>query len=234
MRLRLRLDRPDASAGPALEGFVDALLQKFENCRAGLGDEVIAAGDAEAFFVALYEPEREGLAEIIRRQQPQLDEAGAQTMIAQVEELLRTVAIPGYLRLAIPFTQRERNGFYLVRDPLHGAERAGWAVAGTLLGAFVVWAPFIPLWSKEWVLPFFLGGLVFPELRRWWELRRYEAELNRLVARSDAEIGRVEMTYLMRDPAAEQKRPRRALARGAGAGGQGAGGQGGGGQGEKA
>jgi len=227
MRTRFRLSLPTSAPAAALDGFVDALLQKFENCRAGLADEAIASGGAEAFFLALYEPERERLAEIVRRQQPQLDAAGVETMVAQIEDLLRGVAIPGYVRLAAPFTARERNGFYLLREPLHGVERAAWAAAGTLLGAFVVWAPFIPLWSKEWVLPFFLGGLVFPDARRWWELRRYEAELNRVVGRADAEIGRLEMSTLMRDPAsAGAARSRGARRRSAGPAGAGDAGEG--------
>ena len=64
------------------------------------------------------------------------------------------------------------------------------------IGLFVVWAPFIPLWSKEWVLPFTVGGLVFPELRRWLSMRQYEGELNQLVGRADREIARVDLAYL--------------------------------------
>ena len=64
------------------------------------------------------------------------------------------------------------------------------------IGFFVVWAPFIPLWSKEWVLPFTVGGLVFPELRRWFSFRQYEGELNQLVGRADREIARVDLAYL--------------------------------------
>ena len=64
------------------------------------------------------------------------------------------------------------------------------------LGFLVVWAPFVPLWSKEWVLPFTVGGLVFPELRRWLSFRRYEGELNQLVTRADHEIARVDLAYL--------------------------------------
>lgn len=187
----------DAPVSPAIDGFVDALLQKFENCRSGLSDEALSAGGAERFFLDLYEPERARLREILRRQQPHLEEAAGEALLARVEELLSSVVLPGYVRLAAPFIARERNGFFLAREPLHAAERVGWAAAGTLLGAFVVWAPFIPLWSKEWVLPFFLGGLVFPELRRWFELTRYERELNRVVRRADAEIGRIEMNFLM-------------------------------------
>jgi hypothetical protein len=68
-----------------------------------------------------------------------------------------------------------------------------------LVGALVVWAPFIPLWSKHWIWAFGLGGLFAPEVRRYLAWRRYERELNGLVARSDRELGRVREAYLVGD-----------------------------------
>jgi hypothetical protein len=193
-----------ARRGPSvLDGFVDGVLQKFENCRAWLDDAALVRRDGDSFFRPLYEAERDRLKDAIRLEQQHLGETGRDAMFAQVDELLRSVAIPAYERIAVRFTVRERNGFYLLREPLHGVERVGWAMAGIAVGVFVVWAPFIPLWSKEWVLPFFLAGLVFPELRRWWEIRRYERELNRLVARTDAEIGRLDLSFLLREGAKE-------------------------------
>ncbi len=186
-------------APAALDGFVDVVLQKFENCRAGLDDGALAPSHGDAFFRPLYDAERDHLKDAIRLEQPHLGDAGRDAMFTQIDDLVRSVTLPSYVRIAVRFTARERNGFYLLREPLHGLERAGWALAGTIVGGFVVWAPFIPLWSKEWVLPFFLAGLVFPELRRWWEIRRYERELNRIVARTDAEIRRLDFGYLLRD-----------------------------------
>lgn len=61
------------------------------------------------------------------------------------------------------------------------------------LGGFVVWAPFIPLWEKEWVLPFVVLGLLFPNIRRYFALRRYQSELNGIVAHADDEIRRAEL-----------------------------------------
>jgi hypothetical protein len=40
---------------------------------------------------------------------------------------------------------------------------------------------------------------VFPELRRYFALRRYQAELNWLVAHADDEIWRMEMAFLTRE-----------------------------------
>jgi len=44
-------------SGGELDGFVDSLLQKFEDCRHGLSDDSVLDGGetAEAFFVKLYE-----------------------------------------------------------------------------------------------------------------------------------------------------------------------------------
>jgi hypothetical protein len=179
-----------------LDGFVDSLLQTFENCRPGLSEETIAAGGAEAFFVDLYEKEISRLRELIRRSQTHLSEAERDELFRRVDERVRKVVLPGYARLTSSFTRRERNDFYLTPEALHGAERLGWGVAGLLLGGFVVAAPFIPLWSKEWVLVFATVGLLFPNLRRVFALRRYQAELNQLVTRTDDEIWRMDLALM--------------------------------------
>jgi hypothetical protein len=72
----------------------------------------------------------------------------------------------------------------------------GFSAAGLLLGAFIVWAPFIPLNAKEWVFVFGLGGLVFPDLRRVFAWKRYESELNDVVGRTDDEIFRMDLALL--------------------------------------
>ena len=103
--------------------------------------------------------------------------------------------LPAYARLASGFTPRERNDFYL--RPRRCTASSGWpGPPGLALGGFVVWAPFIPLWSKEWVLVFGLGGFVFPTIRRYFALRRYQHELNDLVARTDDEIWRLDLGFL--------------------------------------
>jgi hypothetical protein len=124
--------------------------------------------------------------------------ATREELFHQVDELLRKVLVPAYERIVAPFTLRERNDFYLAPENWHGLERVGWGATGIVLGAFVVWAPFIPIWSKEWVLVFAVGGLVFPTLRRFLALRRYEGDLNRLVARADDEIWRMSLAALTR------------------------------------
>jgi hypothetical protein len=179
-----------------LDGFVDSLLQTFENCRLGLSEGTVRAGGTEAFFQDLYEKEVPRLREQIRRSQTHLSQAEREDLFRRVDERIRKVVLPAHARLSSRFTRRERNDFYLTPDALHGAERLGWGVLGLLLGAFVVWAPFIPLWSKEWVLVFAVGGLVFPDLRRVFALRRYQAELEQLVTRTDDEIWRMDLALM--------------------------------------
>ena len=191
--------RPAASGGPGpLDSFVDSLVQKFENCRVGLSDETLAKGacGVEAWATALYEEETARLRDTIRLEESLLTREAREELFRKVDDLVRKVVIPGWVRVASSFTPRERNGFYGLAEPLHGVERACWALLGMGLGFLVVWAPFIPIWSKEWVLPFTVGGLVFPELRRWFSFRRYEGELNQLVTRADREIVRVDLAYL--------------------------------------
>jgi hypothetical protein len=195
-----QLVRPRAALPPApLGGFCDGLLQTFENCRAGLSDDDARAGGgrAEKYFAQLYERERPRLDDAVALHGGHMAPGARAQLLAAVEERARTVIIPAYARLAAPLTLRERNDFYLTAPPLHALERLAFAAAGMLLGAFIVWAPFIPIWSKELILVTGVGGLLFPELRRLLALRRYQAEINRLVARTDADVARLEMALLL-------------------------------------
>jgi len=178
--------------------FVDRLLQTFEDRRPGLKDAQLRSGEAscESFFVDVYEKERARLQDLVSGME-HLEPRAREALFSEVDKLIRTVVIPAYLRVTVKFTPTERNDFFLIREGLHALERVGWGVVGMAVGAFVVWAPFIPLWSKEWVLPFAIGGLFLPELRRWLSFRRYERELNKLVAHADREAGRIDVAYLM-------------------------------------
>jgi hypothetical protein len=145
------MGRDDATKGRMLGGFVDSLVQMFENCRPGLTDQILREGHegVERFFVELYEKERPRLAETVQQQERHLSAEDRRELVERINERIRKVVIPAYVRLAGRFTPRERNDFYLAPEPLHGLERLGWTVAGMGIGAFVVWAPFIPLWQNE-------------------------------------------------------------------------------------
>ncbi|MCK6545051.1 hypothetical protein L6R52_04230 [Myxococcota bacterium] len=181
----------------SLGRFVDRLIQTFEDCRGGLSDDTIAGGTpaVERFFLDLYEKEAERFEDTIR-DQPLLDDEARAKLRAEIDARIRKVVIPAYVRLAIKFTPRERNDFYALPEKLHTFERIGLGVAGIILGLLVIAAPFIPLWSKEWVVPFMIAGLVFPNIRRYFALRRYEKELNQLVARTDRDFARIDVAYL--------------------------------------
>ena len=190
---------------PVLDRFVDSLLSSFENRRPGVTDEMTrdrAAG--EAFFADIYEKETARLVDTVRTEEPHLAPEARAELVRQVDALIRKVVIPAYARLALPFTRRERNGFFVLPEPLHLLERLLWAGAAMALGAFAVWAPFVPLWEKYWIVPFALGGFFMPGVRRLLSLSRYEAELNSLVAKADREIARVDRAYLMAGEALDQ------------------------------
>jgi hypothetical protein len=197
-RLARALGGGGVPRAPILDGFVDSVLQSFENCRPGLADETLAADPAAAtaFFVDLYEREMPRLLDTIRLEEPHLSPEARAEYARRIDTLFRKVVVPAYVRMSVRFTRRERNGFYVVPDPFHPLERVLTCLAGVLVGGFVVWAPFIPLWEKTWVLPFALGGLFVPEVRRALALKGYEAELNRLVDKAEAEIGRIDTAYL--------------------------------------
>ena len=198
---------------PMLGGLVDSLLQTFENCRVGLSDQTVNRGETVVhdYFLELYEKESGRFAETVRLFEAGLPASAQQQILARVDELARKVVLPAYARLATRFTVRERNDFYLLPEPLHGLERFAWGVAGMGLGGFAVWAPFIPIWEKEWILPFVVVGLLFPNIRRYFALRRYQSELNGIVAHADDEIRRAELAQLTSGDVASAAEPRHAV-----------------------
>jgi len=189
-----------------LGDFVDGLLQAFEDRRPGLKDEALTPGDAERFFTEVFDRERPRLRGGLRLSDPHLLPARLAALGAEVDELVGRVLVPAYARLAAAFTLRQRNDFFVTRGAARGAERMAWVLAGTLLGGFLVVAPFVPLWSKHWIWLFGLGGLFFPELRRYIAFKRYERDLNDLVLRSARELERLREAYLL-EPEAEPDEP---------------------------
>jgi hypothetical protein len=181
-------------------GTVDALLQTFENCRLGLPDETARQGGRvlTEYFLDLYAKELPRLRESFDAQESYLQPDAREELFERLDDRIRNVVIPAYCRLAAAFTLRERNDFFLVPSTWHMLERVGWGLAGVGLGAFIVWAPFIPLWSKEWVLVFMIGGVIFPNLRRFVAFKRYEGELNRLAGRTEQEIARLDLALMTR------------------------------------
>src|SRR5262245_49065927 len=132
----LSLEGGAARAGQALGGFVDSMLQGFENRRAGLagGSADDDGRAATEFFGGVYADEAARLREAVALPGSGLTEEAQSALERQADELMRNAVVPAYARLAAPFTRAERNDFYLVSRAWHGAERAGWAVGGIVLG----------------------------------------------------------------------------------------------------
>jgi len=188
---------PDASARAVPRGLIDSLLQSFENRRPGLSDEMLNGDHDEItkFFTDIYEKEKPRLFQTVCIQDGFLSDDSRKKLFQEIDDLICTVVIPAYVRIATQYTPRERNEFYLTPHRIHFVERLGWTLGGMIAGAFIVWAPFIPIWSKEWILPFTILGLTFPNLRKLYSIKSYEAELNRTVAKAEHEVGRIEMEY---------------------------------------
>ena len=161
--------------GRTLDGFVDSLLQTFENSRPGLTAEMPRRGRGRGL---LPRPLREGgprLREKVDRLAHLSADGAAGALPARRRARSARSCCPPTRGSPSAFTPRERNDFYLAPEELHGLERLGWGVAGLACSAASwSWAPFIPIWSKEWVLVFGVGGLVFPSVRRFFALRRYK------------------------------------------------------------
>ena len=70
---------------PVLDGFVESVIQSFENCRPGLSDEALCgtAGEAEAFFRELYEREMPRLLDTIRLEEPHLSPEDGHLTLAE-------------------------------------------------------------------------------------------------------------------------------------------------------
>ncbi len=194
----LRMIEQTPSLSP-LGRFIDTLLQSFEDRRLGLKDQALTAEAAEPFFASIHDQEGSRLRAALREADPHLSEEDRTALQTEVDEFVRRVLVPGYARLAAPFTGRERNDFFLARGATRAFERIACVGGGTLVGVLVVWAPFIPLWSKEWIWLFAIAGLFVPETRRYLAFRRYGREVNELSARSARELERLREAYLLRE-----------------------------------
>src|SRR5205809_7438744 len=99
------------SGQKALKGYVDSLIQTFENCRSGLSNEMIEGGESSAadFFLDLYNKELPRLSKSIEMNEAYLSEETRKAFFSEVCGVLTKVVIPAYVRLAVGFTPRERN-----------------------------------------------------------------------------------------------------------------------------
>jgi len=145
------------------------LLEAFERKRPAMSawDEapLVAAADEE-----------------LARMQLQLKELGMDDpgYWARARELMREVLVPRWIALARAENELSAKDYGMWRggDLL---ARGAFALGGLVLGGFVVWAPFIPIWEKwiPWAL--FVGGPFIPDAYFWWYRRRYRRKLESLL-----------------------------------------------------
>lgn len=131
---------------------------------------------------AAIEAEIRAAIEPIRREYSDID-LPARYLDALERELIATIPAR-WRQFAEPFTLDERHTFGVWRGGDIVA-RLAYVGGAALLGFFIVWAPFIPIWEK-WV-PFALaGGAWFlPDLQIGFRRRRYARQLGELVLQMD-------------------------------------------------
>jgi len=99
----------------------------------------------------------------------------------RAREVVGTVLVPRYLALAKAENEAAANEYGLWRGGDLIA-RGCFALLGLVLGALLVWIPWIPVYEKwvPWAL--FVLGPFLPDAYLWWYRRKYEKKLQALVA----------------------------------------------------
>src|SRR4051812_42426799 len=99
----------------------------------------------------------------------------------RAREVVAGVLVPRYLALARAENEVAANDYGLWRGGDLIA-RGAFAVLGLVLGALMVWIPWIPVYEKwvPWAL--FLLGPFLPDAYLWWYRRKHLKKLGALVA----------------------------------------------------
>jgi hypothetical protein len=108
---------------------------------------------------------------------------GSDADFDRVRRELDDVLLRRYVTFALPQSERDRVGGPSV------LERLAWAVGGLVLGGFLVWAPFVPIWEKWLPFALMLLGPFLPDWQRSWRLRQHGRRLLALESDLD-EAGR--------------------------------------------
>jgi hypothetical protein len=138
----------------------------------------IARFDEEA--LALFRREAE---EAISQMEDQSHELGvdAPRHWKRAREVVTSVLLPRYLALAKAENEAAAKDYGLWRGGDLVA-RGAFALFGLVLGALMVWIPWIPVQEKwvPWAL--FVLGPFLPDAYLWWYRRKHEKKLDALVA----------------------------------------------------
>lgn len=136
-----------------------------------------AGGDAGRLDAAVRDELGVALAPLRRR----YDEAGLPARYFDALSAELAASIPARWReVASAFTAQERAELRLWQRGDVPA-RLAWTGVGLVVGAFILWAPFIPIWEKWLPTLMALGGWWMPDVLAWRSRRRYARALGEIV-----------------------------------------------------
>jgi hypothetical protein len=98
----------------------------------------------------------------------------------RARDVVETVLLPRYLKLA----KRENEAAAAEYGLWRGGDlvaRGAFALAGLVLGALMVWIPWIPVYEKWLPWALFVLGPFLPDAYLWWYRRKHEKKLDALV-----------------------------------------------------
>ncbi|MFL5294389.1 MAG: hypothetical protein ACJ79U_22950 [Myxococcales bacterium] len=98
----------------------------------------------------------------------------------RARDVVETVLLPRYLKLAKSENEAAAEEYGLWRGGDLVA-RGAFALAGLVLGALMVWIPWIPVYEKWLPWALFVLGPFLPDAYLWWYRRKHEKKLDALV-----------------------------------------------------
>jgi len=98
----------------------------------------------------------------------------------RARHVVETVLLPRYLKLAKSENEAAAEEYGLWRGGDLVA-RGAFALAGLVLGALMVWIPWIPVYEKWLPWALFVLGPFLPDAYLWWYRRKHEKKLDALV-----------------------------------------------------
>lgn len=113
------------------------------------------------------------------------------------KEVLET-ALPQYTDAAEEMNALERSGYGVWRkgDPV---ARFVFAVAGLLIGSFIIALPFVPVFESMFAFALTAAGALLPEIKRYTHERRHFRVLNRLVNDAAGYQANAKLHYMTTD-----------------------------------
>jgi hypothetical protein len=131
----------------------------------------------------------QGLMDIARRKLEEVrasyeEAGGSRPYWEDLEREVLKTTMPQYVPAAIEQTRLEQSNYDLWRRG-DVAARAAFALLGLVIGALIVWAPFIPIWEKWFA--FLLAALAFayPEIKKAAFDFRHSRFLNNLITQAE-------------------------------------------------